>query len=98
VHQRLESVDQSSSHFNDKFLAPTCYSDRIANNFVDVHMCRRRVRALVDTNAYYNCLNVDLAKRLHIKYGPIPDDMPVSLTSASGDDLPMYGTTTMNII
>lgn len=98
MHQHLKPVDQSSSHFTDKFLAPTCSSDRITNNFVDVHMCRRRVRALVDTGAYYNCLNVDLAKRLHIKYGPIPDDMPVSLTSASGDDLPMYGTTTMNII
>jgi len=34
---------------------------------------------------------------MKVKYGPIPQDMPVSLMSASGDDLAVYGQATINI-
>jgi len=54
-------------------------------------MLKHRVCALFDTGAYSNCLNAQLEKRMKVKYGPIPQDMPVSLMSASGDDLPVYG-------
>ena len=60
-------------------------------------MLKHRVRALVDTGAYFNCLNAQLAKRMKVKYGPISQNMPVSLMSASGDDLPVYGQATINI-
>jgi len=72
-------------------------SEKTVNNFVDITIHRRRIRALVDTGSYHNCLNDKLAKVLKIKYSPRSNDIPASLMSASGDDLPVYGTTTINV-
>ena len=35
---------------------------------------------------------------MKIKYNPTSDNMPASLTSASGDDLPVLGMTTINVL
>ena len=73
------------------------FLEKTVNNFVDISIHRRRIRALVDTGSCHNCLNAKLAKVMKIKYSPISNDIPASLTSASGDDLPVYGMTTINV-
>jgi len=65
------------------------------NNFVELRIRRKHTRALVDTGAYYNCLNLSFANRIKLRYFPISPDKPETLVSANDGKLKVHGMTTV---
>jgi len=90
--QRLSHRDQSSS--NDAKSSCVSYNSDV-NNFVELRIRRKHTRALVDTGAYYNCLNLSFANRMKIKYFPLSPDKPETLVSTNDGKLKVHGMTTV---
>jgi len=61
---------------------------------VELGIRQKHTRALVDTGAYYNCLNLSFANRMKIRYFLISPDKP-TLVSANDGKLKVHGMTTV---
>jgi len=58
---------------------------------------RKHARALIDTGAFYNCINVDFAKRLHLSISTdTPHELP-QLYDADDNPLHVIGTVTADV-
>jgi len=71
----VASTPQSSSSSNDAKSKCVSYNSDV-NNFVELRIRRKHTRALVDTGAYYNCLNLSFANRMKLRYFPTSPDKP----------------------
>jgi len=52
---------------------------------------------LVDTGAFYNCIDVEFVRRLNLRVQPLSNSYPTTLLSASGNSVQLLGKLTTNV-